>query len=520
MHASETRLIRGGHASANQTGRVDKRAPAASHFFFTEYAPIPPTVYGMGAVSGTGRTLALMAFLLMGASFVLQLVNSISVPYIKKLGMLELKFQDPPLQRWNVHETQFGIWGWSAVTGPDKQEVSSDAGLNNYGEFVGQLRDSYERSGSTIQNPFLKDLPYALVLQPISAGFTGLAAGAALLAVYVNSFLWVLAALWALALSAAAMVIELVLFIKARQRFNDLLRPLFTDENYYSVNMGKGIWLQVAALAAVLVGAWLMILSYIVNSIANKRSRPAVHSADHTTMAPVPVVDKDPYSYGAHHEPYGYNQGYGANAYDVPYPNSAGVGAYANGYGGVAYDGAEPYEAKRLSSRYAGMPRMDAQRASMQPTTPKRHSLATSAPAVDESRHHKHKRKHHHKRHHSRSGHADRARDDAYLDGADDDERRTRSRSAPRHNYEYDYDFDVFPSRRISYEYGAPQHVHHHSTSLDNRHTRPRKPPVRMGQRNSSLYPDDSSAVDYDILARSRVRDDARWKRSSAGFEY
>ena len=101
------------------------------------------------------------------------------------------------------------------------------------------------------------------MLQPIAAGFTGLAAGAALLAICTNSFLWVLAAFWALALTAAALIIELILFIIARDRFRDLFQEYYHDSTQYDIDLDKGIWLQVAALASLVVGAFLLLFAYL-----------------------------------------------------------------------------------------------------------------------------------------------------------------------------------------------------------------------------------------------------------------
>lgn len=454
----------------------------------------------MGTVSGTGRTLALLAFGIIGASFVLQLVNSISVPYIKKLGLLEATFNDLP-PKWNVKDIQFGIWGWSAeVTDPDG-EVSSSADLNNYDGFLSQYRKSFG-SGPGYREPFLKNLPYALVLQPISAGFTGLAAGAAFLAICVNSFLWVLAALWALALSIATTVIELILFIVARDRFDDAFRPSFADKHYYNVKLGKGMWIQVAALAAVVVGTWFMIWAYAINNNYNRKQRAASQPvAPAPVMAPsttVPVsgqnygytMPSDPYS--AYTQP-GYGTG-GTTAYDEPYAGTAGVGAYGGSYAG-RYDTPGAYE-----RRSSGQP----------PDTQVRmHDDEPKATARSPKRRHNRHRDSAHKR--RSTGH----RYDAEYDG---DVYEDEKEPLPRHSYEYDYDYDAFPSRRVSYLYGDPSHIHHRSTSLDNRYTRPRKGP-RSGKRDSYLYPDDPG-LSYDVAARRKAQDELRWKRLSHDMMY
>lgn len=454
----------------------------------------------MGTVSGTGRTLALLALGLIGASFVLQLVDSISVPYIKKLGFLEATFNDLP-PRWNVKDIQFGIWGWSADVADPDGTISSSANLDNYDGFLSQYRKSFG-AGPGYQEPFLENLPYVLVLQPISAGFTGVASGAALLAICINSFLWVLAALWALALSIASTVIELILFIVARDRFDDAFRPAFADKHYYNVKLGKGMWIQVAALAAVVVGTWLMIWAYAVNTSYHRKHRDASLSAV-SASAPVPSTSvpvtgpnydytTPSYPYSAYAQP-GYGTG-GTTAYDEPYAGTAGVGAYGGSHAG-RYD----------------MPGAHERRSAVQPPDMQVRVQDDEPKITTRSS------KRHHKRHHdsTQKSRSTNYRYDSNLDGdVYDDEKE----APPRHSYEYDYDYDAFPSRRISYLYGDPSYVHHRSSSVENRYTRPRRGP-RSGKRDSYIYPDDYG-LSHNVAARRKAQDELRWKRLSHDIMY
>ena len=59
-------------------------------------------------MSGAGRLLAFLAFLLIGASFVLQLINSIQVPYIKELGFLVMHFDTIGLESPRL--LRLGLW--------------------------------------------------------------------------------------------------------------------------------------------------------------------------------------------------------------------------------------------------------------------------------------------------------------------------------------------------------------------------------------------------------------------------
>lgn len=141
--------------------------------------------------------------------------------------------------------------------------------------------------------PFIRDLPYALILQPISAGFTGLAAGAALLALCTNSLLYTLAAFWAATLTIATLVIELVLFLDGRSKLKRELRA----QNYSGqadVGLGPALWLQVAATGAVILGFFLVVIAWSMN-------RPSATAPTYEAPLPLYTKDDDPYGYDQPH---------------------------------------------------------------------------------------------------------------------------------------------------------------------------------------------------------------------------
>lgn len=452
-------------------------------------------------MSGAGRLLAFLAFLLIGASFVLQLINSIQVPYIKELGFLVMHFDTIGLESPRL--LRLGLWGYYAITQSGNKKTSN-AALNNYGEITKQIREPFQQHSLAYKEPIVKNLPYALVLQPIAAGFTGLAAGAALLAVCTNSFLWVLAAFWALALTAAALIIELILFIIARDRFRDLFQEYYHDSTQYDIDLDKGIWLQVAALASLVVGAFLLLFAYTQNK-ADQRARARLLAP---APSPAPMNNRDMYTYTTPTEayaPYGQEPDYtmgGAvpypmrsddarNVYEEPYPGAAGIGAYAP----------DPYS-RRYSNVYEEKE---------QPLPPE---TQLHMPEDQETKdHHEHRRRH--KRRHSRGSARRRSADASARDRA-----KSSSDVPLRRSFEYQYDFDAFPARRMSYQYGGPKHTHHHhTTSLDHRLSGPRAN-SRSYLRHSHLYPDDSGEMDYDIILRRTANDEARWRALSKKLNY
>ncbi|EST09686.1 Actin cortical patch SUR7/pH-response regulator PalI [Kalmanozyma brasiliensis GHG001] len=195
-----------------------------------------------------------VGFLSIGASFILQLLVALGLPYIKGIYFLYIRFADQ--QSNTILRTTFGIWSQCFEQGG--QTLCTPTGLG------------YQQTLNGINNAvslfFVNKLPYALVVQPISAGFTGAAAGAAFLHLCTNTFLWPLAALWASFLTMAALVIELVLFILARNRArsfqsNGQLTPTGSE-------LGPAIWMQVAALPPVFFGFMMLALGWYL-----KRSR-------------------------------------------------------------------------------------------------------------------------------------------------------------------------------------------------------------------------------------------------------
>ncbi|WFD44927.1 hypothetical protein MPSI1_003601 [Malassezia psittaci] len=230
-----------------------------------------------------GRLAALLGFLLLGASFILQLLNSLSLPYIKGLYFLKLISGQQELRvSFFVMLIQFGIWAACV------EATSSQCSAVGLGYQQTSLQRLFGSGNLNISFPFLHNLPYALVLQPISAGFTGLAAGAALLAVCTSSALFALAALWALLLSIATLVIELILFVKARNSLNNQLGSQSYDSTVGS-KLGPAIWLQVAATAAALVGFLFVAAAW--------SSRRSSHTNPYDSSLPMYSKDDDPYGY-------------------------------------------------------------------------------------------------------------------------------------------------------------------------------------------------------------------------------
>ncbi|KAJ1030556.1 hypothetical protein NDA16_001465 [Ustilago loliicola] len=197
-----------------------------------------------------------VGFLAIGASFILQLLVALGLPYIKGIYFLYIRFADNQQSTTDVLRVTFGVWSQCFKQGGANQ--CSPTGLG------------YQQTFNGIDNAiglfFVNKLPYTLVLQPISAGFTGLAAGAAFLHLCTNTFLWPLSALWASFLTMAALVIELVLFILARNKARSFqstgaLTPTGSE-------LGPAIWMQVASLPPVFFGFMMLALGWYL-----KRSR-------------------------------------------------------------------------------------------------------------------------------------------------------------------------------------------------------------------------------------------------------
>ncbi|PWZ02995.1 hypothetical protein BCV70DRAFT_9339 [Testicularia cyperi] len=199
--------------------------------------------------------LAFVGFLAIGASFILQLLVSLGLPYIKGIYFLYINFTDSSVSNTSLRVT-FGIWSQCLT-----QAGAEGCSPNGLG-----YQQTFNGINSAIDAFFVDKLPYALVAQPVSAGFTGLAAGAAFLAMCTNTFLWPLSALWASFLTMAALVIELVLFILARNKARafeatSTLTPSGSE-------LGPAIWMQVAALPPVFFGFMMLAAAWWL-----KRSR-------------------------------------------------------------------------------------------------------------------------------------------------------------------------------------------------------------------------------------------------------
>ncbi|WFD07207.1 hypothetical protein MVES1_002566 [Malassezia vespertilionis] len=294
------------------------------------------------------------------SSFVLQLMNCVSVPYIT--GLYFLRFLIPNSTGDVISdEIRFGTWGlcYGDSTLNNGWHCSS-ADLGYRQKEFGNLTRSVGGSagGLGLHEPFLHNLPYALVLQAISAGFTGIAAGAGLLAICSHTLLFTLAAFWAAILTIATLVIELILFINAHEKLTDSAPPEW--QGRLRADYGPALWMQVAATAAVIVGFLLLFLSWILN-------RPEKHASH--AVAPLPTSNM----YQKQHEPYGYDapanryDNYGAaqyqepvvpgpppvttasagRAYEQPYVSNAGAAARPNLVYDPAAAGSKP--GKRIS---------------------------------------------------------------------------------------------------------------------------------------------------------------------------
>lgn len=280
-------------------------------------------------------------------------------------------------------------------------------------------------------SPFIHNLAYALVLQPISAGFTGIAAGAAMLAVCTNTLLYTIATFWAMLLSIATLVIELILFINARNKLNNQLAANYSGQ--VSAELGPGIWLQVAATAAVVVGFVFIALAWSLN-------REEALPEPYEPPASMYAKDDDPYGYDQPAQNTNrYSDYQGTNYYAdpapamaAPAPVSAPVSApvlqpaaapvMSTGLGRSYGEGDQPYESARGPLRHSLT--YDPANAGSVPA--RRHSHRS------DGRRHSHHSGHHSRRHSGRSHHESRdhaePRDYDYDDYAYDIPARTMSR--------------------------------------------------------------------------------------------
>lgn len=345
------------------------------------------------------------------------------------------------------------------------------------------LKQLFGKEYLNIDLPFIENLPYALVLQPISAGFTGLAAGAALLAVCTNSLLFVLAAFWAGILSIATLVVELVLFINGRDKLNQELNAASYGEAH--ADLGPALWLQVAATAAVLVGFFFLAAAWSMN-------RPAAQPRPYE--APLPL-------YGKHDDPYGYDQPVQGPRYNdfpasdtypdpvpapapapalapylAPAPAAASAPVMSTG-AGRAFDSGRPYDAGPPADHGAHLPlTYDPNNAG---SFPARHTSRRSSRRDNKRRHSS--RSSLSRRHSGRSG----------------------QEPSMRRSADYDYAYNV-PSRSISRQNMARERRRSHDPYLD------RADQYEMDmvpRRSSRFYPGD------DYYDDARQVPSQRWKR-------
>lgn len=105
-------------------------------------------------------------------------------------------------------------------------------------------------------------MAYALVISPIAAGFTGLAAGGAFLHLCTNTILWPLLAAWAMILTAATLGVDLAFFILGRNSLNET-GAMALGSAADSSMLGPAIWMQVAAFTTCFfrfhhVSSWIL----------------------------------------------------------------------------------------------------------------------------------------------------------------------------------------------------------------------------------------------------------------------
>lgn len=224
-----------------------------------------------------------VGFLAIGASFILQLLVALGLPYIKGIYFLYINFADQQ-SPGQVLRVTFGVWSQCFKQGGITQ--CSPTGLG--------YQQTFNGVSQAVSLFFVNKLPYALVVQPISAGFTGLAAGAAFLHLCTNTFLWPLSALWAAFLTMAALVIELVLFILARNKARAFqstgtLSPTGSE-------LGPAIWIQVAALPPVFFGFMMLALGWWLKRARREDNYYDDYEPARPVYAPNDYQEKDYYN--------------------------------------------------------------------------------------------------------------------------------------------------------------------------------------------------------------------------------
>lgn len=421
----------------------------------------------MAAVSSLGRTFALMAFLVLGASFVLQLLDSLSTPFIKSLSFLSFDIQQ------SQQHGDVGIWGYCVKNSVTPQQCHQ-GGLADYGALDSFFASGAQQANANYASSFSSGLGKALVLQPIATGLTGLAAVMALLAMCMDATLWLLITFLAAAATIATMVVELLFFIHARNNVNALFSQLFSNGSY-NVKLGNAMWVEVGALAAVLGGALLALSAFILN--ITKDEKVSSHE-------PLPVYRRPEPAAVPAEESYAAPANYTAPAVDT----------FAAGRG---YDSAQPYETGAVAPALRPTPLYNARDAGSRPGEPLR--------PIERGHSRRHSRRHSHRP----SGEHRRSRSHRHSRSlGKEHEPETSHALASRHSNEYNYDFDAFPARRFSYDYGnttsGQSHMRHRSTGSNYR------PLSRSASRMSRLYPNDSGEVLYDTAIRRTPMDGAR----------
>ncbi|KDN49211.1 hypothetical protein K437DRAFT_267466 [Tilletiaria anomala UBC 951] len=199
-------------------------------------------------------TAVFLAFTLLLASMVLQVLESLSLPYIKAIHFLRIDSAAG-------QTITFGIWA-------NCGRIAPQAGFACTSTSLGYTQSSFR---TLVRNVFPASLPYALIAQPIAAGLAGLATLAAFLNLCSFSLLWSLLGLLAAVAAAAALAIDLALFVPARSKFASGAFNVADADAVFGGNdaadfsridlavFGPALWLQVAALAAALLGVALLI---------------------------------------------------------------------------------------------------------------------------------------------------------------------------------------------------------------------------------------------------------------------
>ncbi|WFD36560.1 leucine--tRNA ligase [Malassezia cuniculi] len=377
----------------------------------------------------TGRLLAVLAFLALGASFILQLLVSIGLPYIRSFYFLRLIYN-------NSQEFTFGIWSqcgpWSATMGNTIECTPSGLGYNNFS--LSPQTDT----GSPIADPINHGLAHALVLQPIATGLIGLAALTAFLSVFSRSLFWVLITIVALIVTYVALAVELAFFILAR---DDLKNTLNAVGGNSTVNFGPALWMQVAAAAVATVGCLAAIAAYAAPSAdktppgyaENLRASYVPHSYEHDQYVP---EENYKYSYDNPYVTDNVHQGYGdENPIQPSYVSTMPAGRAANSPDERLLPLVE-YDPRTAGSKPPAFERKRSRRHS------RRHSRHRSH---RDSKHYSHGHSRRRSRHHSR--HLSRSDSKHYS-------RHGRTETyPPRQPHEYNYDYDSRVRRR-SFEYG------------------------------------------------------------------